>query len=92
MKKIRIKKFNLKQLFLGIAAISILPLILLSIGMLIGMNANPGALLYCITSILLGPILYGLVGMLFGLGYNWFSPKIGQFEIEIEIDVVEKEE
>lgn len=86
MKKMRIKKINLKQVFLGVAAISILPIIIMAIMMLIGMDDNPGVLLYCGTTIILGPILYGLVGVVFGIGYNLFSPKIGQFEIEIDIE------
>ncbi|WP_053983522.1 hypothetical protein [Niameybacter massiliensis] len=85
MKKIKVKKISLKYLFLGIIALSFLPLLILSVLMLVVSPMDSSMLLYCMTVMILGPILYGGIAVLFGLGYNWLSPKIGQFEIQVEL-------
>ena len=87
MKKVIIRKFNLKTLFNGIVAISI-PLFLVVgiLGIIGGITAGQGwnVVTYYLISILIGPVIYGIIGMVLGLAYNKISPKLGQFEIEVE--------
>lgn len=87
MKKVIIKKFNLKTLFNGIVAISIPFFLVVGLfGVIGGIISGQGwsVATYYLISILIGPVAYGLIGMILGLAYNKVSPKLGQFEIEVE--------
>ena len=84
MEKIKIKKFDLGKLFLGTLSLSILPMIIFAIITFATTPKNSNAIIYYMLGIIISPVIYGAVGVLFGVSYNWLSPKMGQFEIDIE--------
>ncbi|MHC1746948.1 MAG: hypothetical protein AB9856_00995 [Cellulosilyticaceae bacterium] len=84
MEKIKIKKFDLGKLFLGTLSLSIIPMIIFTIITFATTPKNSNTIIYCMFGIIIGPVIYGAVVILFGISYNWLSPKMGQFEIDIE--------
>lgn len=86
-KKFRIKKFNLRSVFFGALSLGIIPAVfqffLWGINIMVtGDTIAPliGIFIYCLFT----PVIFGLMAVVILAGYNWFSPRIGQFEIEIE--------
>lgn len=87
MKKINIKRLSLRGIFFGILSSLGGPTIIIGICIILGnLSVSEGkiGMMGMICYILMVPIVYGLVGMAIGLSYNWLSPKIGGFSIEIE--------
>ncbi|MGL4737426.1 MAG: hypothetical protein ACRCW2_08245 [Cellulosilyticaceae bacterium] len=86
-KKYRIKHLKLSKVFMGCVALGIVPAAMQLLFMLIGilmsgdmLQSIGASLVYC----LLMPITFGIGGVVIAAGYNWISPKVGQFEIELE--------
>lgn len=100
MKSIKIKRFSpksvLKSVLIAIAIPYIIFIILMVSGMIIGRLSN-GVMSESVNlsslaiNLLLMPIIYGLVFMLFATSYNWLAPKFGGLELLIEDAQIEKE-
>lgn len=86
-KSYKVKHLKLSKMFLGSVVLGIVPaliqLVLLTIG-----TVSTGSLLQNILPIFIYcafmPIAIGIAGVIIGTVYNWLSPKIGQFEVELE--------
>lgn len=89
MKRVKIKKFVPKTVFKAVLFISTIPILLaiiLSIlGYTVGTPQNIAqSLLLTICYLAISPLAYGLVAMLLAAFYNWFAPRFGGLEIEID--------
>lgn len=86
-KNYRIKHLKLSKVFMGCIAVGIVPAFIQFVLMCIGILMT-GAILQSIFSTLMYclfmPIAFGVGGVVIAAGYNWLSPKVGQFEIELE--------
>ena len=83
----KIKHLKLSKVFRGAVTMGIVPAVIQLVSAVITtISANSGiqgtisSILYC----LLMPIVIGIGCVALGAAYNWLSPKIGQFEIELE--------
>lgn len=83
----KIKHLKLSKVFLGSVVLGIIPALIQFVLLIVGILAT-SAPLYNILSTFMYcafmPIGIGVAGVVVGAGYNWLSPKIGQFEIELE--------
>lgn len=86
-KSYKVKHLKLSKMFLGSVVLGIVPaliqLVLLTVGIVstgsLLQNILP-TFIYCAFM----PIAIGIAGVVIGAVYNWLSPKIGQFEVELE--------
>ncbi|MEG0013169.1 MAG: hypothetical protein RSA01_03695 [Clostridium sp.] len=95
MKKVSIKRISLRGIFFGIISLIGVPMGILAVIMILGSmgsNGDKGMIMGSLCMILIAPIIYGGVGMIFGLSYNLLSPKIGCFKIELEDEEEDQEE
>lgn len=83
----KIKHLKLSKMFLGSVCIGIVPAAIQLFPLILTSIASGGGILGVILvslSCLFMPIGAGIVGVVIGAAYNYLSPKIGQFEIELE--------
>lgn len=89
MKKLQVKRFAPKSVFksllwaIAIPYIVIVPIVILC--MIYSISSSGGfKILGTILYLLLIPIIYGLIFMLFAASYNWLAPKFGGLEVSVE--------
>lgn len=77
-KQVEITGINLSSLFGAVLMTLAIPLI---IAALLGLMGDAGISLL---ALVLSPVIYGLLAMLFGASYNWLAPKFGGIVIEVK--------
>ncbi|MBC8581436.1 hypothetical protein [Zhenhengia yiwuensis] len=87
MKKVVIKRLNLKKVFYGCIAATIIPAEIIGIiGIIIALNSSAHGIVFVNSFItMISPAFYGIIGVIIALGYNLVSPFIGQFEMDVEL-------
>ncbi len=102
MLKLEIKNINAKSVFKSFLMASAIPAIIVLVIMIVvvavtlaspydnpGNNSGSGGLLLTIGYLLLYPILFGLLGILFAFSYNWLAKKFGGLRITCSESVVD---
>ena len=82
----KIKRVRLSKMFLGMVAIaSVFAVIRLMIMVSVAMSTgDKEAIVAAILECLVMPFGAGIGGVFLGMVYNLVSPRIGQFEVEVE--------
>jgi ABC-type molybdate transport system permease subunit len=88
LKKIEIKRFEPKSAFKTVLISASIPYIVFFSMMVISaaLNNQIEKTLLLILPVILAPVLYGLVALLFVASYNWLAPKLGGLIIETNDD------
>ncbi len=76
-KKVELRKIDLKSLFRAVVITMAIPVIIvLILGLVGGEDIS-------LASVVLVPVLYGLVMMLLGSSYNWLAPRFGGLIVQV---------
>lgn len=86
MRKVRIKKFSLTSVFKSVIMALVIPytIIIFIFILMSAQNYSGKSIVTLLIPIIIAPVIYGLVFMLFAASYNWLAPKFGGLEIEIK--------
>lgn len=78
-KKVELTKIDLTSLFRAVVITMAIPLL---ISLVLAFLGGAGASVW---SIIMAPVVYGLVMMLLGASYNWLAPHVGGVIVEIDV-------